>query len=91
MLSERKVGYPSVHAEADFTAPLRFGDTARVVLETLDAGHKALTCRYHFFNGDSEALCATVTVVMVAIDMDTFTGQPLPEDVKAAFHRHRAA
>ena len=91
MLQERKVGYPSVHASANFQKPLRFGDTARVVLETLDAGHKALSCRYRIFNGDSEVLCATLTVVTVAIEMDTFTGQPLPEDVKAAFLRHRAA
>ncbi len=91
MLQERKTGYPSVHASADFLTPLRFGDVARVVLETLEVGKKSLTCRYRIYQGETDVLCAQLKVVTVAIEMDTFKGRELPDDVKVAFERHRAA
>lgn len=89
MLTERKVGYPSVHAEADFTAPLRFGDEMRVVMEVTRLSTRSVTCRYHFFKGPTP--CATCVVVVATVDMDTFQGTDLPPDVRAAFERHRAA
>jgi len=88
MLTERKVGYPSVHAEADFTAPLRFGDEMRVVMEVTRISARSVTCRYHFFKG--ELPCAKCVVVVATVDMDTFQGTDLPADVRAAFERHRA-
>ena len=33
MLQQRKIGFPSVHAEANFKHPLRFGDVARISME----------------------------------------------------------
>jgi 4-hydroxybenzoyl-CoA thioesterase len=88
MLQERKVGYPSVHAEADFKSPLRFGDTARVVMAVTRLSDRSVTCRYQLFKGSSEELCATVTVVVAPIEMGAFRGTTLPADVKAAFERH---
>ena len=90
MLQERKVGYPSVHCSADFKKPLRFGDVARIVMETVEVGTKSLSCRYRFYNGDSTELCAELNVVCAGIEMDSFKGQPIPPDVKAAFERHKA-
>ncbi len=87
MLTERKVGYPTVHAEADFEAPLRFGDTVRVVMEATRVSDRSVTCRYRFFNGATPT--GTCTVVTAPIDMDSFKGVALPLDVKAAFERHR--
>lgn len=88
MLTERQVGFPSVHAEADFQAPLRFGDEVRVVLQATRVSTRSVTCRYRFFLG--EQLAATCTVVVAPIAMDSFTGAALPDDVRAAFVRHRA-
>ena len=91
MLSDRKVGYPSVHAEADFTAPFRFGERGRVVMDVLRLSKRSVTCRYRFFHEGSADAHATVTVVNAPIAMDTFTGADLPDDVRAAFERHLAA
>src|SRR3954453_22256147 len=63
MLQKRKVGYPSVHAEADFKHPLRFGDTARIVMETIKLSSKSITSRYRIYLGDSKTLCAEVEIV----------------------------
>jgi YbgC/YbaW family acyl-CoA thioester hydrolase len=87
MLQVRKVGYPSVHAESDFVAPLRFGDTATVEMTTEKVGQGSITLSYRVLKGG--ALCATLTVVSAAVNMDTFQGVNVPDDVRAAFERFR--
>ncbi len=91
MVGQRKVGYPSVHAEADFKSPLRFGDVCRVVMETLKLGDSSISSRYRLYLGDSAQLCAEARIVTVAMAMDGFTSISLPDDVRAAFARHLAA
>lgn len=90
VLGKRKVGFPIVHTEADFKAPLRFGDTCRIVMEALKVGSGSLTNRYRLHLGDSEKLCAVIQIVNASIDMDTFRPTPLPEDVRRAFLNHLA-
>jgi 4-hydroxybenzoyl-CoA thioesterase len=87
MLQQRKVGYPSVHASADFRAPLRFGDVVRIELATESVGEKSITSRYRLFRQD--VACAELKIVCVCIDMDTFQGVKVPDDVRAAFERFR--
>jgi YbgC/YbaW family acyl-CoA thioester hydrolase len=87
MLQQRKVGYPSVHAQADFTAPLRFGDQARIEMTTVKVGQSSITMRYRVLKDG--ALCAELEVVSASIDMDTFKGVPVPDDVRKAFERFR--
>jgi 4-hydroxybenzoyl-CoA thioesterase len=91
MLTTRKVGFPSVHAEADFSKPLRFGDEARIVMESTKVGQGSVHLRFTLFNGDATEKAAVVKVVVASVNMDTFTGVPMPDDVKQAFERHRAA
>src|SRR5438094_171983 len=69
MLRDRKLGFPSVHAEADFKHPLRFGDVCRVVMETLKVGTHSLTNRYRLYLGETETLCAEARLVTVAVGM----------------------
>ena len=90
MLTQHKVGFPIVHADADFKAPLRFGEIARVVMETLEVGAKSLRCRHRIYRGDTAELCAELNVVSAAIDMDAFKGRAVPDPVRVAFERHRA-
>ncbi|MBK7863077.1 MAG: acyl-CoA thioesterase [Archangiaceae bacterium] len=87
MLTERKVGFPSVHAEADFQSPLRFGDTARIELSCEALGESSLTCRYLLSRGQKQ--CASVKVVCASVDLERFTGVRVPDDVRAAFQRFR--
>ena len=90
MLGQRRVAYPAVHAEADFKAPLRYGDVARVVMEATKVSTKSVTSRYRLYRDGSEVLCAELRVVTASIDMDRFLPIELPADVRAAFLRHQA-
>jgi 4-hydroxybenzoyl-CoA thioesterase len=87
MLQERKVGYPSVHASADFKHPLRFGDVVRIELSTDAVGERSITCRYRL--SCRGTACAELKVVVAPVDMEKFTGLKVPDDVRAAFERFR--
>jgi 4-hydroxybenzoyl-CoA thioesterase len=87
MLQQRKVGYPSVHAQADFRAPLRFGDTARIEMTTLSVGDRSIALRFRVLKGP--LLCAELEVVCASVDMEGFIGVPVPDDVRKAFERFR--
>jgi 4-hydroxybenzoyl-CoA thioesterase len=87
MLQVRKVGYPSVHAESDFVAPLRFGDVATIEMTTVRVGQGSITLRFRVLKAGT--LCAELEVVSAAVDMDTFQGVNVPDDVRAAFDRFR--
>jgi 4-hydroxybenzoyl-CoA thioesterase len=89
VLTDRKVGFPSVHAEADFRAPLRFGDVCRVVMETVKVSSRSITSRYQLYRGETDLLCARVEIVTAGIKMDDFTPTDIPEDVKEVFRKHQ--
>lgn len=88
LLEKRKVGFPTVHAKADFLSPLRFGDECRAVMETARLGTQSVTNVYHLHAGDSKKPAAEVEIVTVAVQMDTFQPVMLPDDLRAAFLRH---
>lgn len=90
MLQERRVGYPAVHADADFKRPLKFGDVIRIELSVLNVGKSSLHCRYRMYADGTDTLLAEVKVVTAAIQMDTFQSTALPDDVREAFSRHLA-
>ena len=77
-----------MHAEADFKHPLRFGDVARISMETIKLSPKSITNRYQLFLNDTATLCSEVEIVTVPIDMDTFKAREVPEDVRLAFLNH---
>jgi 4-hydroxybenzoyl-CoA thioesterase len=87
MLQDRKLGFPSVHASADFSGPLRFGDLVRIEMSTDAIGDKSITSRYRF--SVSTRPCAELKIVTAVVDLDRFAGVPVPDDVRAAFERIR--
>ena len=87
MLQQRRVGYPSVHASADFKSPLRFGDLVRIELTCERVSDRSITCTYRLSAAGRD--CAGVKIVVAPIDMETFTGVKVPDDVRAAFERFR--
>jgi 4-hydroxybenzoyl-CoA thioesterase len=88
LLTRRRVGFPTVQAEASFKAPLRFGQDCRVVMETLKLGRSSLANRYRIYRDEGNQLCAEVRLVHVATHLDTFTSMEIAADIRAAFSRH---
>ena len=85
LLDRDRIGFPAVHADCDFKAPLRFGDTAEIELSVVRLGGTSITFRYRIYRGgDAERpLCAEGRVVCAVVDLARFVSVAIPERVLA--------
>lgn len=93
LLDRERVGFPAVHAEADYKAPLRFGDTALVELSVKRLGATSITFGYQVRRapdpscdgaaGGPAALCATGQVVCAVVDLSAFKATAVPPAIAA--------
>jgi 4-hydroxybenzoyl-CoA thioesterase len=82
LLDRDRLGFPAVRAEAEFSAPLRFGDTAEIELTVARLGTTSITFRYHVRKAEDGTLAATGTVVCAVVDLARFVAVPAPERVR---------
>lgn len=76
---------PLAHVEADYAAPLRFGDRFALELVGLHAGKSSYAFGLRMRADDESArVLATMVIVHVCIDPDTFRPIPLPDALRAA-------
>ena len=84
------VGWPRVHASADFRLPLRFEEEVEVELLIEEIRAKTVRYRFQFWkfpdDGEKRALAATGAFVVVAAALDAETGRmkavAIPDDVR---------
>lgn len=81
------VGFPSVRAEADYRAPVRFGDVLRVHVTCTRIGTRSVTLRYRAVRASDGVECAEARVTTACVDMRTFTSQDVPPPYRAFFAR----
>jgi 4-hydroxybenzoyl-CoA thioesterase len=88
LIQKRRIGLPIVHLEADFRAPLRYGDKLRIETRCEKLGTSSATFVHQIHNADSRALAATVRHVVVAVTLDSFRPCPMPDDVRGQLAAH---
>ncbi len=88
LVRKRKLGLPAVHVEADYVAPLRFGDEVRIAVHVERLGRSSIGMRFELTRGDDGSEVATVRHVMVLTDLAAMRSVPLPDDVRAVLERH---
>src|SRR5690606_14713379 len=67
-IRERRIGWPTVHIETDFRAPLRFGDEFEVALTFPKIGKSSFVARYEVTRDDTLCCESEITVVTTHID-----------------------
>jgi 4-hydroxybenzoyl-CoA thioesterase len=82
LVVERHIGLPTVHVDVDFTAPLRFGDIARLALGVSRIGRSSCTFEIAISRVRDTVAVARVKLVCAATDLSTLRSIPLPEDVR---------
>ena len=85
VLGKEKLGFPSVHAETDFKAPLRFGDIADIEITIERIGKKSLACAYRLTRLSTGEVCALGKVTVAAVRMTDFTAIEIPEKYRQLF------
>lgn len=84
----RKVGFPVVHVSSDFSAPLRYGDVARIAGTITKLGTTSAHFRFVMTRARDGAAVATMNHVHVCTDLKSMTKLPFPPDVRAALAKH---
>ena len=84
-IKERRIGWPAVHLESDFLAPLRYGDAFDVCLGFPKVGRSSFVTSYEVRRG--EVLCATAELTAVTTDLDRMVSVEMPAVVRQALAR----
>lgn len=83
LLLERKIGFPLVHSDVDFRAPLRFGDRPLVRVTCFQLGRSSLGLRYVIQLG--ETVCAEARMTTVCVELEGMRSIPMPQEFRARF------
>ena len=83
LLLERKMGFPLVHSEVDFKAPLHFGDRPVVSVSCFRLGHSSLGLRYVFRR--REEVCLDARMTTVCVELEGMQPIEVPAEFRARF------
>lgn len=89
MLQKRGIGLPTVHADADYFAPLRFGDTAAIAAAVATVGTSSCAIAFQVDRQADPVRVASIRHVVVLVDVNGMRSRPLPDDLRALFESYR--
>jgi YbgC/YbaW family acyl-CoA thioester hydrolase len=85
LLAEEGLGFPTVKVEAEFFAPLVYGDEAEIEVSVARLGRSSLTLEYNVRRvGSDHALCARSTQVHAAMSLTGRASVEIPAKHRAA-------
>ena len=90
LLGERRVGFPTVHIETDYTAPLKYGDSLDLEVSVPRIGKRSATFRYVGYRHRDGKRACTAEITCACVDMAAFSAIDIPDDLRALFERFAA-
>ena len=89
LINDRKIGLPAVRVDADFKAPMRYGDSALIALTVPHVGVTSCSLHYALSRKRDGAKVAVVKHVCVTSSLVTLTKVPIPDDLRAVLEANR--
>ena len=92
VIVDRKIGFPSVHTQADFRRPTRFGERVAVELRVAKLGRSSIAFDYVVRGSDPADARVVGNTVCAVMDLDPASSTfhravPLPDDLRAAIEQ----
>jgi 4-hydroxybenzoyl-CoA thioesterase len=87
VLDRRRIGFPTVHIETDYSAPLRYGDALDLELTVSRVGTKSATFRYTGYRHRDGVQACVADITVACVNLDSFEAMPFPDDLRALFAR----
>lgn len=84
LVTDRRIGLPTVRLECDFRAVSRLGDEVIFSLQLERLGTRSLTLRTEVLGAAGGELRAALRQVLVSTSLDTHAAIVLPPDLRAA-------
>jgi len=85
VLGEERVGYPTVKSEAEFLAPVAYGEVLRMSVAIGPIGRSSVVFVYEGRRSSDGTLAFRVKNTQVAVDMDAWKSIDVPARHRAAF------
>jgi 4-hydroxybenzoyl-CoA thioesterase len=85
LMEEERIGFPTVNVQAQFFAPLVYGDEAEVEVYVSRVGESSATFEYSVRRSGDGQLCARATNVQVAMNLDARRAVAVPDKYRRAF------
>ncbi len=91
MIRDRRLGFPTVHIDCDFKAPLAYGDVAIVEMNVNEIGQSSLKMGFVIRRKRDGRECMTAEVTSVMMNLDTEKSQPIIPELKTIFENYFTA
>lgn len=85
LIADERIGFPAVKVEAEFFAPLVYGDELDLEIYVSRTGDTSATFEYAARRADGGTLCARSTQIHVAMNLDTRRPVAIPQKYRQAF------
>lgn len=85
MLETERIGFPTVHLESVFQRPMPFGRTLVVDMGVIELGTSRVIFEYRVKVENDSDWAAVVHQTVVAVNMDSWTSVPIPDDYRSTF------
>jgi YbgC/YbaW family acyl-CoA thioester hydrolase len=85
LMAEHRLGFPTVHVESDFAAPLVYGDEFDLGVAVTQMGNSSATFEYRIARASDDAECARSDQVHVCLNLDTRRATPIPDWIRNGF------
>jgi 4-hydroxybenzoyl-CoA thioesterase len=85
LMSEERIGFPTVNAQNEFFVPIVYGDEIEIEVSVSRVGNSSVTFEYAARRASDGTLCARSAQVQVAMNLDTRRPVQVPADLCRAF------
>ena len=87
LIGERRIGFPTVHIDCDYKAPLKYGDSLDLEVSVSKLGRRSAVFRYVGYRHRDGKHTVTGEITCACVDMDRFQAVDIPADLRALFER----
>lgn len=88
LIRDRRLGFPTVAIESQFTAPLEYGDVAVVELAVQNVGTSSAVLVYTIRRKRDGMPSFKATITTVLMDLDSRRPIPIPDELRALLEGH---
>ena len=83
-----KIGFPTVHLEADFREPLRYGDRLDMEVSVARLGERSVVFRYRAYRKGSRKPAFEVLATTACVSLRNFKSVTVPGWLRVKLARH---
>ena len=86
-----RIGFPTVHLEADFREPLRYGDLLTFEVTVARLGERSVVFRYRVFRKASKRPAFEILGTTACVNLKSFKSVPVPGWLRKRLKEHVTA